>query len=100
MAQHTATWKHTERRIARTLGGQRIGPGCDRADVRSDWLCVECKHRATLPAWLKEAVQQARHYATERQLPIAVLHEAGARSAEDLVVLRLADFQAWFGEES
>jgi hypothetical protein len=27
-----------------------------------------------------------------------VLHEAGQRHADDLVVLRLGDFQDWFGE--
>jgi hypothetical protein len=65
--------------------------------VLSDWLAVEVKHRRRLPQWLKTALTQARCGAGER-LPIVVLHEAGQRHSDDLVVLRLADFQDWFGE--
>ena len=100
MSQPTQTWKHTERRIARQLGGRRMGPGADRADVRSEWLSIEVKHRKQTPAWLKHAVAQARGDAAPDQLGIAVLHEAGQRSDSDLVVLALADFRAWFGNEA
>jgi len=91
-------WKQTERAIAKRLNGQRIGAsGRTGADVVNDWLAVEVKHRKRLPEWLKAALEQARNGADER-LPIVVLHEAGQRHANDLVLLRLADFQDWFGE--
>jgi len=80
------------------LGGQRMGPGTDRADVRCNWLTAEVKHRKTLPAWLLGALDQARQYSTEAQLPVAVLHQHGARIADSLVVMRLNDFVAWHGE--
>lgn len=95
----STTWKNIERRVARQLSGRRMGPGPDRADVRAgtgDWLCVEVKQRQTLPAWLKAAVDQARRYATAKQLPLAVIHEHGRHDC--LVVMRLSDFRAWFGE--
>lgn len=94
----TATWKATERRVAGILGGRRMGCGVDRADVRSDWLTVECKHRAEIPQWLKAALGQARRYAGAMSLPVAVLHESGTRHDDDIVCLRLCDFQDWFGQ--
>ena len=96
--KHTSTWKATERRVATMLEGQRMGAGADRADVRCEWLTAEVKHRKTLPAWLLGAVDQARQYSTESQLPVAVLHQHGARIADSLVVMRLRDFVAWHGE--
>ena len=90
-------WKQTERAVARRLNGRRQGAtGKATADVVSGWLSVEVKHRKRLPEWLKTALDQARTGAGER-LPIVVLHEAGLRHADDLVLMRLADFQEWFG---
>jgi len=97
MAGHTNTWKHAERRIADILGGRRLGPGADRADVRARWLSVEVKHRQPLPAWLKGALRQAEAYAGPAQLPIAVLHEAGTLYRAAVVCMTLAQFEAWFG---
>ncbi|HCE18529.1 MAG TPA: hypothetical protein DEQ80_11780 [Anaerolinea thermolimosa] len=92
------TWKQTERQIARRLGGKRLGAtGQATADVVSDWLSVEVKHRRKLPEWLKDAITQAKAGAGER-LAIVVLHQAGSRHADDLVLMRLADFEEWFGE--
>ena len=96
-------WKRTERLIARILGGTRVpvsgrGRG-DQPDVRHPWLSIEVKARAELPAWLLDALAQAEAAATPDQLPIAVLHEAGQRHDRALVVLRLADFVAWFGDD-
>ena len=93
------TWKQTERAVARRLNGRRQGAtGRTGADVVNDWLAVEVKHRRRLPQWLKNALAQAKSGASEQRLAIAVLHEAGQRHSDDLVVLRLADFEDWFGE--
>jgi len=93
-----ANWKQTERAVAKRLNGRRQGAtGKATADVLTGWLSVEVKHRRRLPKWLITALTQARTGAGER-LPIVVLHEAGQRHSDDLVVLRLADFQDWFGE--
>lgn len=95
-------WKATERRIAALLGGRRVpvtgrGRG-DAPDVQHAWLSIECKHRASVPAWLTDALAQARAAARPDQLPVAVVHQAGDRHDRALVVLTLADFVAWFGD--
>lgn len=94
------TWRHTERVIAKRLNGRRTGlTGKPTADVVSNWLSVEVKHRKQIPAWLKDALTQARNGADGR-LPLVVLHECGDHHANDLVLLRLADFEDWFGDLS
>lgn len=55
------------------------------------------RSRKTLPTWLHAAMAQAVQAARPGQLPLCVLHQAKARHDDDLVVLRLKDFQDWFG---
>ena len=94
-------WKATERAIARRLGGRRTSHrnlGVGAPDVQAGPYAVEVKHRRALPAWLIGGLAQARRYADAGQLPLLVLHGAGRRHDDDLVVLRLADFETWFGQ--
>src|SRR5687768_7317958 len=91
-------WKRTERAIAGRLGGQRV-PVSGRArgdapDIAHSRLSIECKHRKTVPAWLREAMAQAVAAARDDQIPVAILHEQGRRHDGDLCVLRLADLAA------
>ncbi len=93
------TWKANERAIAKRLGGQRVGAtGRNTEDVSHDWLSIEVKTRRRLPAWLLAAMAQARANAPAGRLPVVVLHQVGRHHDNDLVVLRLADFEEWFGE--
>ena len=97
----TKTWKNTERQTAKMLGGQRVGNrGTNTEDVSHGWLSVECKHRKEIPSWLKLAMWQARTNAAADKLPVVILHESGARHTDNLVVIRMADFQEWFGEDA
>jgi hypothetical protein len=90
-----------ERAAARLLGGRRVGnTGKTTADVESDWAAVEVKSRQALPAWLKHAVQQSEGAACQSvtpKLPVTVLHELGGRHADDLVLIPMSAFVAWFG---
>jgi hypothetical protein len=43
------------------------------------------------------ALNQARKGATAEQLPIAIVHQAGQRYEDSLVLVRLRDFVDWFG---
>jgi precorrin-3B methylase len=61
--------------------------------VEHERLAVEVKHRKELPAWLKEAMVQAEAAARDGKVPVVVLHEAGCRHEQDLVVLRLGDLE-------
>jgi len=99
MGRQKSTWKHAERTVAGLVGGERTGPtGRAVADVKNDWLNAEVKHRKKLPAWILSALAQARADANPRQLPIAVLHQKNQRYTDSLVVMRMADFIAWFGD--
>ena len=89
------SFKATERAVARLLGGQRLGH-LGGADVVTNELAVECKHRRKLPDWLQDAMRQAAWHSGPQKLPVVVLHEAGARHNDNLVVMRLTDFRAWF----
>ena len=94
-------WKRCERAIAARLCGRRVPvTGRQRGDVpdvQHDAFAVEVKHRRHLPGWLREAVAQALAAQRDGQLPLVVLHEAGTRHADDLVCLRLGDFEDWHG---
>lgn len=90
-----AAWKATERKIARRLGGRRVGHQSGPVDVDAGWLQVQVKHRKRLPLWLTEALNKVRAATNDQQLGIVVLHEHGKR--DDLIVLSLADWQQWFG---
>jgi len=95
-------WKNTEREIARLLGGHRVPvTGRQRGDVPDiahEWLSIEVKHRRIVPAWLLDAMAQAEASKNGQQLPVVILHPHGKRHADNLVIIRLSDFIAWFGE--
>jgi len=92
------TWKQCERAIAKRLQGQRTGAtGRTGPDVLTPWACVEVKTRQALPRWLTDALAQARSNCWGDRLPLVVLHVTGERHDNDLVVLRLRDFEDWYG---
>ena len=91
-------WKEHERRTARRLSGVRTGnTGTAVADVTAGPWAVECKSRKELPAWLLDAMTQAKRNAGASQTGIVVLHQVGRRSDSDIVCMSLADFTAWAG---
>ena len=104
-------WKAAERRICAMLGGTRRGPtGRDESDCCHPWLAVEIKCRSNrIPLYLHDWMEQAEVNAAKPTLaecdpvddapylPIVVWHEINARYQDALVVMRLSDFQEWFG---
>ena len=103
-------WKAVERRIAKYLGGERVPiTGRQRGsapDIKHEWLSIEVKQRNNLPAWVHDAMDQAKSSQKPIfeskggyegfQLPVVILHETGKRIEDDYVVLRLEDFRDWF----
>lgn len=92
------TWKAVERAIAQRLGGQRVPiTGRQRGsapDVAHEEFGIEVKHRKALPSWLLDAMDQAVACSGDgAKLPVVVLHQAGQRHDNDLIVLRLKDFE-------
>lgn len=91
-------WKATERRIATMVNGQRV-PVSGRArgdapDILHPLLSVEVKHRRSVPAWLLDAMKQAKAASRPGQLPVAIIHRHGARHDDNLCVVRLVDLAA------
>lgn len=87
------TWKAHEKRTARRLSGTRTGnTGTAVADVTAGPWAVECKSRRELPAWLLDAMTQAKRNAGSSQTGIVVLHQVGQRSDNDIVCMAMRDF--------
>jgi len=95
----STTWKAVERRLARMLGGRRVGcTGKDTPDVIGDWWVAEIKHRSRpYPQWLTSALAQVVKHGNGK-LPFVVFHEKGKH--DDIVVMRRSDFCKWFIEEN
>lgn len=93
-------WKRAERVVAKRLGGERVGNrGMASEDVHHPWLSIEVKTRKSLPAWLVGAVERAEHDCEgEDDLPAVVLVQDDD-DLNDLIVLRLADFERTFVED-
>ena len=92
-----AAWKRTERAIAARLGGERIpvsgrGRG-DAPDIRHERFSLEVKQRRQLPAWIRDALAQAKAAARGDQLPVVILHQLGGRHDGDVVLMTLAAFE-------
>lgn len=98
----TGNWKAVEREIANILGGERVPvTGRQRGsapDVKHPVFAVEVKKRKTLPEWLHDAMRQAVASVRGEQLPIVVLHQKYLGHKGDFVVIRLQDFQEWYGD--
>lgn len=78
-------WKHSERRAAKVLGGQRtpLSGGASlhtRGDVIHPQLFVEVKHRKRFAVLsvMRLVEELAR---LEKKLPVLVLHEAGSHNS-------------------
>ena len=69
-------------------------------DIDAGHLSIEVKHRDKLPKWIKDAVVQAIRNAGVSQLPIVILHESGQRHDNDIVMMRLKDYEEWYGPAS
>ena len=90
-------WKAVERKLARRFGTTRVGARDDvQMDIDAGWLSIEVKHRKKIAKFLKDAVAQAVRNAGVSQLPIVILHESGQSHDNNIVMMRLKEFQEWF----
>jgi hypothetical protein len=93
----TRTWKHTERAVAAKLGGKR--QHFEAEDISHPIWSVQVKHRspANYPKRVSDWLNQARVDAPEGKIPLLVIHLSGDRHGEDMVVMRMSDFEEMFG---
>ena len=91
-----ARWKNQERFVAAALGGVRLpNIGAGQCDVRAPGWAVQVKTRATLPAWLWEAMAQAERDAAPYEAPVVVLAEVvPGRKTRRVVVMDFDRFAA------
>jgi len=96
------TWKAAEKGVARALHGVRVSNqrlGMATCDVEAGMFAVEVKSRKELPAWLLDAVAQAKTNARDGRVPIVVLHKTGTRyDTSSLVIMEICDFVDLHGE--
>ena len=97
----SGNWKAVERGVAKILGGERVPiTGRQRGsapDIAHKTFSIEVKNRKSLPDWMHDAMAQAEASVRGEQLPIAIFHEVGQEYGKSFVMIRLQDFQDWYG---
>ena len=81
--------------ICKLMGCVRTGPvGKEGPDCKcgNDYLAIQIKHRASVPQWLLDSVQQSVGDAGVVQWPILILHEKGSSYTDSLVITPLKFF--------
>lgn len=90
-------WKAAERRVAKYVSGERVPitgrQRGDAPDIEHRWLSIELKYRKNLPAWFKDAMNQAELSARTRQLPVVIMIEKGQPVGEAFIMCKLKDFK-------
>jgi hypothetical protein len=86
--------KRSEKAVATRLKGRRLGT-LGAQDVETSLFSVEVKSRQR---FVGEAfLSQARSHCPLGKIPLAVVHLHGQRHNDDIVLLRLRDFQDLHG---
>ncbi len=86
--------KAAERHVAKALGGERVGV-LGGEDVSHDLLSVEVKSRVRFVG--ETFMSQARANCPDGKIPAVVVHVHGKRHCDDLVLLRMRDFEDLHG---
>lgn len=93
-AKNRRRGKATERAVAKLTGGKRIGVlGND--DVQAGPWSIEVKGRVRFSG--SAFMQQACRNCPKGKTPLVVVHVTGQRHANDLVMIRLADWLDYYG---
>lgn len=95
------TWKAVERRLARDVGTERVGPSDETGgpDFIAGPVCFQAKSGYRPPAYLLQWLDGIRCAAEFRRLLGAVVWKAkGAHDADALVFMRWGDWVQLFGE--
>lgn len=88
--------KATEKRIAKDLGGQRLGlfGGVDVVCQDAPWgIEIKSRKSCVVTGWMEQAVRNCPNGKT----PLLVVHIAGKRYSGDFVVMRMSDWREWHG---
>jgi hypothetical protein len=86
--------KRTEREIAKRFGGKRVGT-MGGEDVFTKDFSVECKSRVAFVG--EKWMAQAERNCPRGRTPLTVVHLQNKPHGKDIVMIRLADWEAWMG---
>jgi hypothetical protein len=86
--------KNTERAIAKIVGGKRIGTLCGE-DIQHDDYSIEVKNRvkSTAHGFMAQAIRNC----PQGKTPMVIIHKHGDLHGNDLVCVRLKDWESWNG---
>jgi len=93
--RNRARGKATEKAIAQRFGGQRMGI-FGREDVRMSLFSVEVKDRRKFVG--QGFMEQSVRNCPEGKIPLVVVHITGQRRVNDLVMVRMKDFEDCLGD--
>ncbi|MBF0487215.1 MAG: hypothetical protein HQK98_03555 [Nitrospirae bacterium] len=87
--------KAAERAVAKRMNGKRIGI-MGGEDVEHPLFSIEVKSRKAFVAgdWMSQAVRNC----PEGKTPLVVVHVSGQRHTEDMVIIRMKDFEDFMGK--
>jgi hypothetical protein len=86
--------KNTERAIAKIMGGKRIGVLCGE-DIQHETWSIEVKNREKSTA--HNFMNQAIRNCPQGKTPLVIIHKHKDIHGNDLVCMRLSDFEAFNG---
>lgn len=89
--------KNTERAIAKRVKGKRIGI-LGQEDVQHPLFSIEVKSRVRFAG--EPFMQQAARNCPEGKTPLVIVHINGRHHDNDLVTMRLKDFEDYLGSLS
>lgn len=87
--------KNTERAIAKLTGGKRVGI-LQGEDISHPVYSIEVKDRVKFAG--EKFLLQAERNCEQGKTPIAIVHIHNKRHSEDIILMRLKDFEAHNGQ--
>ncbi|MCX8070087.1 MAG: hypothetical protein N2738_06250 [Thermodesulfovibrionales bacterium] len=87
--------KNTERAIAKILKGKRVGV-LGNEDIQHPLFSIEVKTRQKFigDSFMKQAIKNC----PQGKTPLAVVHIGGKHHNNDIVLMRLKDFEDYLGK--
>jgi len=84
-----------QQKMAKRLGGKSVGT-IEGQDIEHPYLSIECKKRKSFVG--QSFMDQAVRNCPEGKTPVVIVHVTGQRHESDLVMMRLKDWEDWYGE--
>lgn len=87
--------KANERALAKRLGGKRVGI-MGGEDIEHPIFSIETKtlKKCAVRKYMRQAVSNC----SPDKTPIVIIHEPNQRRDNDLVIITLQDWEAWYGK--